>query len=102
MLSPVTVQTKTATFLFQMQKKRGHFSVMCIAQNIISLYAPSEIASQFPPPLRSNNFTIKIQCQTSKKKNPKIFGVGCHPHTTPLWPCILVQKSKLILDLGRF
>jgi hypothetical protein len=37
MLSPVTVQNQNRRFSVIICKKRGHFSVMCIAQNIISL-----------------------------------------------------------------
>jgi hypothetical protein len=37
-----------------MQKKGATF-LSCVLHKISSLYAPSEIASQFPPPLRSNN-----------------------------------------------
>jgi hypothetical protein len=36
-----------------MQKKGATF-LSCVLPKLSSLYAPSEIASQFPPPLRSN------------------------------------------------
>jgi hypothetical protein len=47
------LKPKRPLFCHHMQKK-GHFSVMGL-HKISTLYAPSEIASQFPPPLRSKN-----------------------------------------------
>jgi hypothetical protein len=48
---------------FQCLRQKG--PLFCHAMGIIlhkisSLYAPSEIASQFPPPLRSNNCELPV------------------------------------------
>jgi hypothetical protein len=54
MLSPVTVQNQNGHFSVIICKKRATF-LSWVLHKISSLYAPSEIALQFPPPLRSNN-----------------------------------------------
>jgi hypothetical protein len=57
MLSPVTVQNQNGHFSVSNAKKGATF-LSCVLHKISSLYAPSEIASQFPPPLRSNNYHL--------------------------------------------
>jgi hypothetical protein len=84
--SCIRPKPKRPLFCHHMQKK-GHFSVMCIAQNIISLRSlgncfatPSEIASQFPPPLRSNNnlarANLGIPRRHSGEKPVQIWALG--------------------------
>jgi hypothetical protein len=69
MLSPVTVQNQNGHFSVIICKKKGATFLLCVLHKLSSLYAPSEIASQFPPPLRSNNtesFSAKTETLSAK------------------------------------